>query len=122
MELRGEGYSCSEATLVALAREWNLDYPEEMLRSASVGLRGGIGATFDEGTCGALTGAVVALGLAGRGDRNAITRRAKYTFEDFKRAFGTVECGAMKGKGREHCNRCCIVAARCAKKYNEAEQ
>lgn len=112
LELRDKGHSCSEATLTAISRALQLDYPEDMLRALSVGFRGGIGGTFDEGTCGALSGAIMAMGLADPSDPALTVKRAKKSFESFKREFGTVECGAMHHKGRGHCNNCCLSAAR----------
>lgn len=112
LDFRDKGYSCSEATLTGIIKALGLSYPEDMLRALAVGFRGGIGGTFDEGTCGALSGAVMAMGLADPSDPAMTVKRARRSFENFKNEFGTVACGAMHHKGRGHCNECCLSAAR----------
>lgn len=73
----------------------------EDLWLAATGLGGGIGRSQD--VCGALTGGVMALGLAvGRGQgltretrqraRDEIYARAHQLYERFHEQFGTVEC------------------------------
>ena len=58
----------SQARLCALAR----------------GFSGGIGGTFDEGTCGALTGALIALGFL-EDDEIKIKMDAKKLYDAFKK-------------------------------------
>ena len=54
-----EGYSCSQSVLAAFAPELGLDADAALRVSAAFG--GGMGRTG--GTCGAVTGALMALGL-----------------------------------------------------------
>ena len=55
------GYNCSEAVFEALLGEFDLGLPEDSLRLAT-GFGGGVGLYGD--TCGALTGAVLAVSAA----------------------------------------------------------
>jgi C_GCAxxG_C_C family probable redox protein len=56
------GYSCSQAVFSALAEPWNIS-PDVSLRIAA-GFGGGLARTAR--TCGCVTGAVMAIGLAQR--------------------------------------------------------
>lgn len=115
LELRRLKYSCSQATLIGLSR--SLDKPladEALLKAAAGGLRGGIGRTFSEGTCGAVTGAVIALGLMCGDDENRAADISKELFNRFRNHFGTVRCGdIIDDKGHKRCNECCVFAGRC---------
>lgn len=112
MSLRGEGASCSKATLLGIMRALENDFPESTLEAIASGLRGGIGATRDEGTCGALTAAVVASGLiCGENEKRSL-HIAKELYEDFKSERGSVECGHLFRQGRMSCNECCLCAGR----------
>ena len=74
--------SCSESTLMGLCE--TADYPisqEEMVK-LGCGFAGGIGGTFDEGTCGAVTGAIIANGLV-NDDPSKIKSNAKEIFNTF---------------------------------------
>ena len=108
-----KGMSCSETTTLAMAHALKLPYTDETLRAIVVGLRGGIGTTRDEGTCGALTGAVVTMGLANPDNRIRTTRLSRLLYEDFKKEFGTVICGRLE-PSPEHCLHCCLHATDCA--------
>ena len=55
-----EGYSCSQSVFSALAERWRVD-PAVSLRVAA-GFGGGMGRSA--GTCGCVTGAIMAIGLA----------------------------------------------------------
>lgn len=114
LRLREEHASCSNATLVGLARTYPDTMPDEkILKRVSAALRGGIGRTFDEGTCGALTGAVIALGLIYPDDENKACLGAKMVYERFKDHFGTVCCGRITDEfGKKRCNECCVTAGR----------
>ena len=109
--LRLAGTSCSETTVLAVSHAAGCVLDDETLRSLAVGFRGGIGATFDEGTCGALSGAIMASGLAMGSVRKGATRAAKEMYGRFKDHFGTVSCG-KQNRGRDHCLNCCLVATR----------
>lgn len=109
--LRLAGTSCSETTVLAVSHAAGCALDDETLRSLAVGFRSGIGATFDEGTCGALSGAIMASGLAMGADRKGATMAAKEMYTKFKEHFGTVCCG-KQNRGRDHCLNCCLVATR----------
>lgn len=55
--------SCSQSTLMGLCEVVNHPMSQARLYALASGFSGGIGGTFDEGTCGALTGALIALGF-----------------------------------------------------------
>lgn len=82
-----EGYSCSQSVFSALAQGWNID-PDVSLRIAA-GFGGGIARSAR--TCGCVTGAIMAIGLAQRGISPEINRSEKEkTYEvcqRFMRAF-----------------------------------
>lgn len=67
------GLNCSESVLNALLRAKIIDFPEEATALAS-GLNGGVGSAGY--TCGALSGAMIALGAV-HGRRDPIVNRAK---------------------------------------------
>ncbi|MDE6558701.1 MAG: C-GCAxxG-C-C family protein [Muribaculaceae bacterium] len=120
--LRDEKYSCSHATLIGIAECCDSAMPDKTTLSAiASGLRGGIGGTRDEGTCGALTAGVVALGLMMPDDNMKTTKLSRQLYEDFKNHFGTVICGNMtRQTGTAKCTECCVCAARkVAELYNE---
>lgn len=108
---RQEAYSCGETTLTSLGKHWNLDFTEETLRAMALPFRGGIGATFGDGTCGALSGAIMAIGIREKDDKKRSVALAKEVFTKFEEMFGTVCCGRMYQKGRSHCTNCCVAAA-----------
>ena len=112
LEFRKQKYSCSQATLLGIKRGLEADMPADaVLSAASVGLRGGIGRTMDEGTCGALTGAVIALGLLYPESPEKAVEMSKIIYNDFKETFGSVECGKITGEnGKKLCNQCCLQA------------
>ena len=111
LALREKGYGCSQATAVALNREFHtIAVPEFVLKAATSGFRGGIGRTFDEGTCGALTGAVLALGLM-IDNESLSADLSRQLFNEFKQKFGTVCCGRITDEhGHKRCNECCLFA------------
>ena len=92
--------SCSESTLMALCETAEASIStEEMLRLAC-GYSGGIGGTFDEGTCGALNGALIADGILLE-DQDKIKANAKILFNSFKEEYGSVCCGVMTNNGED---------------------
>jgi C_GCAxxG_C_C family probable redox protein len=80
-------YGCAETTLVALQELFGLPEPGDS--SAAMPLNGGI--AYSGGTCGAITGAALAVGrLAGRRltDHNEAKREARRLTQDLMAAFG----------------------------------
>lgn len=120
--LREKKCSCSQATLLGIAGASESALPDEKTLSAiASGLRGGIGATRDEGTCGALTAGVVALGLLFPDNNLLSTKLSRQLYEDFKHTFSTVICGKMiESTGQARCTECCLCAGRkVAQLYNQ---
>ena len=64
------------------------------------GFAGGMGGTFDEGTCGAVTGALIANGIL-NDDPSEIKANAKEIFNAFKEEYGTVRCDIISKNGED---------------------
>lgn len=99
VELMAKGYACSQAVLTAFAPDYGLDR-EQAVRLAT-GFAGGMAAGE---TCGAVTGAILVLGLhyakpncitrEGRGE----TKRAVLEFTAaFKAQHGKLDCRELLG-------------------------
>lgn len=112
LQLRDAKTPCARATLLGICRGLEADIlSEEILTAISSGLRGGIGRTYNEGTCGALTGAVVALGLLFHDDEAKALELSHELFNYFLGEFGTVMCGKITNKhGLKRCTECCVKA------------
>lgn len=102
--------SCSQGTLMGIGEVAGLDL--EKLELLASGFSGGIGATFEDGTCGGLTGAVIALGLLG-GDNAVIKSMSQDLFNAFKAEYGAVTCGEIsdEGKDKSPCVELCLFSA-----------
>jgi C_GCAxxG_C_C family probable redox protein len=100
VEMFSEGYSCSQAIVAAYGDRFGLD-SSTALRIAS-GLGGGIGRTGN--ICGAVTGAILILGLK-FGSTNPKDKNAKYAAykkvqdfcEEFKAQSGSLICHELLG-------------------------
>jgi C_GCAxxG_C_C family probable redox protein len=126
----GEGYSCSQSVFSALAEPWNID-PTVSLRVAA-GFGGGLARSA--GTCGCVTGAIMALGLAQRGIGPAENRSEKEkTYEacrQFLRAFearnGSIVCAELLGcnigtpEGLAEAHQKGLFKSRCTKLVRDA--
>jgi C_GCAxxG_C_C family probable redox protein len=96
-----DGYSCSQAVFSALAERWQIG-PEVSLR-VSAGFGGGIARSA--GTCGCVTGAIMALGLTQSGVDPEANRSAKEKTNELCRTFmrtfeernGSTVCSALLG-------------------------
>lgn len=101
-------YSCSQATLMGLCE--NCDIDVEDLSKIALGFSGGIGGTFADGTCGAITGAVMALGILA--DEDDIKPMSKELFNEFQDKYGSVKCGAISknGEDKSPCVDVCLFA------------
>jgi C_GCAxxG_C_C family probable redox protein len=90
------------------------DYPisQEDMRKLASGFAGGMGGTFDEGTCGAVTGALMANGII-NDDPAEIKANAKEIFNAFKEEYGTVRCDIISknGEDKSPCVDCCVFIA-----------
>ena len=97
------GTNCCQAVLIALKDQMN--FTEEELRVLGAGF--GLGLGNMEGTCGALIGAAIALGLHTDGDKVAV----RTLNEEFKKKCGAITCedikGRFTGKITCSCEDCC---------------
>ncbi len=104
--------SCSESTLMGLCETSGLSITKDEMIKLACGFAGGMGGTFDEGTCGAVTGALMANGLI-LDDISTIKSNAKEIFNAFKDEYGTVRCDKITnhGKDKSPCVDCCVFIA-----------
>ena len=104
--------SCSESTLMGLCECANVDMSQTEMCKLACGFAGGIGGTFVEGTCGAVTGALMANGLI-LDDTAKIKANAKEIFNTFKEEYGTVRCDIISknGEDKSPCVDCCVFIA-----------
>ena len=92
------GFYCAESVVMAIAKSEGVN--SELLPRVATGFGGGMARTC--GDCGALTGAILAVGLAL--GRSAATESVEPTFtatrrliQDFEREFGARDCQALLG-------------------------
>ena len=98
------GLNCSECILRTFLDMHDTDLPESIIRLAS-GFGGGMGHT--KNTCGAITGAVLALGIEkGRDpfDREDVSERIKYLQESIYPIFGEMVNEMKEEYGTLICN------------------
>lgn len=94
-----EGYACSQAVFSVFAEELGLDRDTALRLAAGFG--GGMGGMG--GTCGAVTGAYLALGLRhgsaapDREAKAALYARIRRFAEQFQARHGSVECRDLLG-------------------------
>ncbi|HCM28818.1 MAG: hypothetical protein A2Z99_12180 [Treponema sp. GWB1_62_6] len=99
LELFAAGYNCSQATFAALAPSLGMDEATALKTAASFG--GGIARSG--GVCGALTGALLALGLKrGQCDispeiKNAMYLRAGALMDAFAKGRPSADCRDLIG-------------------------
>ncbi|NJD28552.1 MAG: C_GCAxxG_C_C family protein [Chloroflexi bacterium] len=96
----GNPYGCAESTLITLQEQFGL--PDERDGAAAMALNGGVG--YSGGTCGAITGAALALGrLAAERipDRREAKRVAREltgrVIDEFQATFGALDCRTLTG-------------------------
>ena len=91
-ELDRQGWTCSEAVFLAISEALGMEAPVELLTGLGAGL-GGRGHA-----CGAVTGAIVALGLRfGRKEPDKEAKARAYRaaarmYDQFRRDFHSTEC------------------------------
>ena len=104
--------SCSESTLMGLCETAGADITPDEMTKLACGFAGGMGGTFDEGTCGAVTGALMANGIL-NDDPALIKSNAKEIFNTFKEEYGTVRCDIISknGEDKSPCFDCCVFIA-----------
>lgn len=107
-ELREEK-NCAQSTAIGICKNADIDIDLDKLANLTASFGGGIGGTFDEGTCGAVTGCTIALALI---EENPEKRQeiVKKVFENFKEKYGTVTCGELSkhGEDKTPCTACCV--------------
>jgi len=98
-QIYDSGYNCAESVLKSCQELYGLP-GAEVVPKVATGLGGGIGRKGS--VCGALSGGILALGLAmGRMDpkdtesRDRVYGQARQLFERFEREFGTVLCSNL---------------------------
>lgn len=108
-----ENYSCSQSTLMGICEVAGLPMKMDKLKLLGSGFSGGIGGTFDEGSCGAVTGAVMALGFLSE-DAESAKANAKELFEAFKNEYSSVCCGTISKNGEDTspCVEVCVFAGK----------
>ena len=92
VELKHNGCNCCQAVLMAYADELNV--PEETLKKMGAAFGAGMGCA--EGTCGALCGAQMVLGLK-TFEGKPIMKDAKDVLERFRAKSGATICKVLKG-------------------------
>lgn len=100
IELHDKKYNCCQAVACAFASEAGVD--EKVLFAAGEGF--GLGMGCMEGTCGALSGAIMLAGLK-NSDSNlespstkaATYQLSKQLFNEFKKKTGSTVCRELKG-------------------------
>ncbi|MHC4294493.1 MAG: C-GCAxxG-C-C family protein [Planctomycetota bacterium] len=90
-----EGFNCAQAVFSAYAPPLGLDSEKAMHIAAPFG--GGMGRTAR--TCGAATGALMAIGLGRKKmkDRNEVYDEARRFLEEFEGRNGSVKCSELIG-------------------------
>ncbi len=101
-ELMVQGFSCSEATLLAVGEHLVGQVDPAWLRM-STGFAGGLGGTEAE-LCGALSAGVMVIGLLhGRTEPTADRDHCKALIKTYRDAFlaefGTTCCGVLRAEG-----------------------
>lgn len=107
-----QGYNCAEAVLLAAVELYELGLDHEVVRLAT-GFGGGLGREL---VCGALSGAILALGAVfGRcqieQDVNLLKEQRERLTAEFHRELGSFQCFDLKAENKEDCVRCVRVAA-----------
>lgn len=103
----GQHYGCAALSLTAVCSTLGTTFTEQQLRNMADGFSGGIGHKFGDGTCGALTGAIMALGMYASGDKKRHQELAAKVYDALQKQEGTVKCGDIYGKYHfDHCDGC----------------
>lgn len=120
INFKHSGNNCCQAVLLAYAEE--LQLPEELLKKLGAGF--GLGMGCAEGTCGALCGAEIILGLLKYHD-NPIISDAKKLHNAFIEKTGACLCKDLKGittgKMLCSCDDCVRYAVEILELYQKGE-
>lgn len=116
MIYKHQGNNCCQAVLLTFAEELNLS--EEFLRQLGAGF--GLGMGGMEGTCGALCGAEMILGLK-KFQGKSVNALSKQIHQEFTQKCGASLCkdikGVATGKILCSCDDCVKNAVECVEKY-----
>ncbi len=98
-QLFSSGYRCAESVLMAVAENRNIQ--SDLIPRIATGFCGGLSHTTN-GTCGAVSGAIMAINLVkGRNDATESVEenyRAIQNFiEEFQKQFHTIRCSELTG-------------------------
>ena len=107
-------HNCTQAVLCAYCDYTGLD--EETIKN--VGNSFALGMGNMEGTCGAIVGAGVVLGLATK-DKGVSVRGMKHIMEAFKKRNGSTQCKCLKGIGTGKILRECPLCVADASEFLE---
>jgi C_GCAxxG_C_C family probable redox protein len=120
-----DGYNCAESVLLTFLDEWERYFRLGIDSSAATAFGGGIGRMGN--ICGALSGALIVIGLAiGRTDpkddesKQKAYAAARELFQHFKEKWGTLTCRELTGcdltteEGREKFRNAKIPQTKCA--------
>ena len=106
--------NCCQAVLCAFADELDMDNAALM----KLGSAFGSGMATMDGTCGALVGAEMVLGMLGK---QPVRAQAKAVYNDFTAQCGSAVCRELKGVGTGKmlcsCEDCVRNAAKLAEEY-----
>jgi C_GCAxxG_C_C family probable redox protein len=93
-------YNCAQSVLTAYAEDFGLNMNQAL--QTAVGFGGGMGRVQD--VCGAISGAIISLGLAsnfkesdGRDKINAVYEKVHRLIDDFTAQKGTIKCRDLLG-------------------------
>lgn len=110
-DLRQQKYSCSQATFIGICRALGCEQSDEELMALAAGFRGGIGCSYNEGSCGAFTAGVMAIGMYLPKDNAKAVALSHELFRFFKQQHGSVICGNIVYlHSFEKCTQCCLCA------------
>jgi C_GCAxxG_C_C family probable redox protein len=98
VKLFDSGYNCAEAVLLALSEKFSTETP--LIPRIATGFGGGIGRSGN--VCGALSGAIMAIGLRIGCDK-AEEKEKRYTayntalqmIKEFEKEFGSINCKTL---------------------------
>lgn len=125
-----EGYSCSQAVFSALAEPRGID--RDLALRIGAGFGGGLARSAQ--TCGCVTGAIMAIGLAQRGvspeenraEKEKTYERVRRFLREFADRNGSTVCRDLLGcdistpEGLEHARQSGLFQSRCLKLVRDA--
>lgn len=114
MELREQGWNCCQSVLGCCRENWSLD--EDTVRRLGAFFAGGM---RQGQVCGAIVGAVMALGLQYGEDGRDM--RSLALMKQFREAHGSILCKELLGEDGKKKKELCPVLIRFCAEYLERE-